>query len=555
MQLNLQIEGPHNGESEQGNSSDDERIVMTLRKMKKEVEVMVIHTVQQVIRPIFEDMIRKVVKEQIQLAQEKFLTDQNQNSLDKAITPRPRNLELKFLDEVSDPVLTGKEIKGQEGTHIQVSLVDNVTGLRVISGPEASAKVEILVLEAGPNDYALNGSLKDFSNSIIRENEKTKPHFPKPVYICLKKGIGILSDVRLGHDARWMKNCKCRLGARVVDIFDGCTVKEAWTKSFMVQDSRGKLYEKHYLPSLSDPVWRLDNIGKYGAPYKRLCQANISTVQEFLFLLSVDRQRLQKIIGAGSKTWKTIVDHALRCTIDDRRIYFYNSSAEYKKGVVSDTVGQLKGVLRNCQFVPIKSACEAEKAEAQKLLASAFENRMDVISFDDETSFLHQFPCISNDNNVNSSGLDGLDGCSCSVIENNDRNDPTLPVTSSQGIGPSIIHSNISCNFGSASSKNVEYSHELPLGAPGEGPSCSMLDFDHLLENFGDNEPLLSLIFSNNNVPEIPRVESHPDQQSTAGSIGFVGAVITLQWLFRVRKKVASLGDCQVRKRQRLGCI
>lgn len=162
------------------------------------------------------------------------------NSLDKAITPRPRNLELKFLDEVSDPVLTGKEIKGQEGTHIQVSLVDNVTGLRVISGPEASAKVEILVLEAGPNDYALNGSLKDFSNSIIRENEKTKPHFPKPVYICLKKGIGILSDVRLGHDARWMKNCKCRLGARVVDIFDGCTVKEAWTKSFMVQDSRGK---------------------------------------------------------------------------------------------------------------------------------------------------------------------------------------------------------------------------------------------------------------------------------------------------------------------------
>ncbi|CAI9753916.1 unnamed protein product [Fraxinus pennsylvanica] len=554
MRLDLQKEGPNNGESEQGNSSDDEQIVMTSRKMmKKEVEVMVIHTVQQVIRPIAEDMIRKVVKEEIQLAQEKFLTGQNQNSLDKTITSRPRNLELKFLDEVSDPVLTGKEIKGKERTHIQVSLVDNVTGLLVVSGPEASARVEILVLEAGPNDNALNGSLKDFNNSIIRENDKTKPHFPKPVYICLEKGIGVLSNVKLAHDSHWMKNCKCRLGARLVDTFDGCTVKEAWTKSFMVQDSRRKLYEKHHPPSLSDPVWRLDNIGKDGAPCKRLDKANISTVREFLFLLSVDPQRLQKILGTGSKTWNTTVDHARQCIIDDRRIYFYNSSTEYKNGVVFDTVGQLKGVLRNYQFVPIESAYEAEKAEAQELLASAFENRMDIISFDDETSFLHQFPCIFNDNVTNSSGLYSLDvlDCNCSIIENIDRHDPTQPDTSSLGTGPSIIHSNISCHIGSLSSDNVEYSCELPLGASGQSPSCSMSDFNPLWDIFGD-----SLISSNNNqLPEIPRVESHSDQQSTAGSIGFVGAVITLQWLFRVRKKAASLGDSQVRKRQRHGCF
>ncbi|CAI9757479.1 unnamed protein product [Fraxinus pennsylvanica] len=509
-------------------------------------------------RPIVEDLIRKVVKEEIQSAQEKFSTRQNRNSVDEATLSRPRSLGLKFLDKVSDSVLTGKEFKGKEGNLIRVSLVDNVTGNPVVSGPEASAKVEILILEAGPNDNAHNESLKDFNNSIIRENEKKKPHFPKPVYVYLDKGIGVLSNVKLGNDSCWTKSCKCRLGARMVDKFDGSMVKEAWTESFMVLDSRCKLYEKHYPPSLSDRVWRLDNIGKDGAPCKRLDEARISTVRDFLFLLSIDPQRLQKILGIGAKKWKTTVDHARQCIIDDIRICLYNSSAEYKTGVVFDTAGQFKGVLRNNQFVPIESVYEAEKAEAQKLLASAFENQGDIRYFGDETSFLHQFPCISNDKNAtNSSGLDGSDGWNSSIVENIDRNDPSQPVTSSQGISSSINHSNSSCGFGSPSSRNVEYSLEPPLGASFRAPSFSMSDLDFLdwdspLESFRGNEALFSPTFSNNdNVPEIPRVESYSDHQSNAGRKRFVGAVITLQCLFRIRKRVASVGDSQVHKRQR----
>ncbi|CAA2983639.1 calmodulin-binding protein 60 A-like isoform X2 [Olea europaea var. sylvestris] len=535
MSINLQIEDANNGESEQDNSSDAEHLLVALRKMmKKEMEVMVIRTVQKVIGPIVEDLIRKVVKEEIQSAQEKFLTHQNRNSVDEATLSRPRSLELKFLDKLSDSILTGKEFKGKEGNLIRVSLVDIVTGDPFLSGPEASAKVEILILKAGPNDNAHNENLKDFNNSIIRENEKTKPHFPKPVYVYLEKGIGVLSNVKLGHDARWMKSCKCRLGARVVDKFDGSTVKEAWTESFMVLDSRCKLYEKHYPPSLSDPVWRLDNIGKDGARCKRLHEAMIFTVQEFLFLLSIDPQRLQEILGAGGKKWKATVDHAHTCPIDDRKIYSYNPSTEHKTGVVFNIVGKLKGVLRNNQFVPIESVYVAEK-----------------------------FPCISNDKNAtNSSGLDGSDGRNSSIVENIDLYDPTQPVTAgreeersttiSQGISPSINHSNISCPFGSLSSINVEDLHEWTLGPLDKAPSFSTSDLDFLLESFLDNEALSSpTLGDNENLPEIRKVESYSDQQSNAGSIRFVGAVITLRWLFRVRKRVASLGDNQVHKRQR----
>ncbi|KAL2515716.1 calmodulin-binding protein 60 A-like [Forsythia ovata] len=526
--------------------------------MKKELEVMLIPTVQQVIGPIVEnlirtvvihtvkqdigpmveDLIRKVVKEEIPSALEKFLACNNRENLcnrnsNETTASRPRGLELKFLDEVSDSVLTGKEIKGKEGTHIKVALVDNVTGLPVDSGPEASAEVEILVLEAGHDNNADNLCLKDFNNSIVRENDKTKPHFPKPVHVNLEQGIGVLSNVRLGHDSRWMKSCKCRLGARVVDKFDGSSVKEAWTESFMVLDSRCKLYEKRHPPSLTDDVWRLDHIGKDGAPCKRLHEANVTKVKEFLFLLSIDPQKLQQILGAGAKKWKGTVDHARECIIDDRNMHVYcSSSSESKNGVVFDVVGQLKGVLRNGRFVPIESAYEAEKAEAKKLLASAFENRKAITLFEDETSLLHQFPCISNDSNAtNSARLDSPDDCNRSIIGNIDRHDPTQPGTSSQGISPSVDRSNIFSYLGL-----------------GESPIHSS-NLDPYLEYYG-------LTLSNDvNLSETDHIESHYDQRSIAGSNRFVAvaavAFMTRRLLFRIRERVASFGDSQVQKRQR----
>lgn len=151
-----------------------------------------------------------------------------------------RTSQLKFLDEVSLPVLTGKEIEGKGGTAMRLAVVDSTTGQIVNSGPEASKKVEILLLRADDDDNEHNWSTEDFNNKIIRESDKEKPHVAKGMYVSLKEGVGVLSDVKLGHGSNWKKRCLCRLGARFVDNPNGSRMKEAWTESFMVEDRRGK---------------------------------------------------------------------------------------------------------------------------------------------------------------------------------------------------------------------------------------------------------------------------------------------------------------------------
>ncbi len=58
----------------------------------------------------------------------------------------------------------------------------------------------------------------------------------------------------------------------------------------------GPVYKKHYPPALNDEVWRLDKIGKDGAFHKRLNQAKIMTVEDFLRLVVMDPQRLRNVM-------------------------------------------------------------------------------------------------------------------------------------------------------------------------------------------------------------------------------------------------------------------
>lgn len=58
---------------------------------------------------------------------------------------------------------------------------------------------------------------------------------------------------------------------------------------------RCAVYKKHYPPALNDEVWRLDRIGKDGAFHKRLNQAGIFTVEDFLRLVVMDPQKLRNV--------------------------------------------------------------------------------------------------------------------------------------------------------------------------------------------------------------------------------------------------------------------
>ena len=55
------------------------------------------------------------------------------------------------------------------------------------------------------------------------------------------------------------------------------------------------VYKKHYPPALTDDVWRLEKIGKDGSFHKKLNNAGIFIVEDFLRLVVKDPQKLRNV--------------------------------------------------------------------------------------------------------------------------------------------------------------------------------------------------------------------------------------------------------------------
>ncbi|KAK4568527.1 hypothetical protein RGQ29_004081 [Quercus rubra] len=158
------------------------------------------------------------------------------------------------------------------------------------------------------------------------------------------------------------------------------------------------MYQNHHPPSLFDEVWRLENIGKDGALHKRLSCESINTVKDFLTLLFIDPARLQNILGTGmsAKMWEVTVEHAQTCVLEKRMFLYSPPSSQQKYGVVFNVVGQVMGLLLECQYVPIDELSETEKADAHNLVISAFKHWEEIVSFDDEASLVGSFPLLTN---------------------------------------------------------------------------------------------------------------------------------------------------------------
>lgn len=146
-----------------------------------------------------------------------------------------------FLNTISPPVFTGARIEGENCSSLKVALVDACTGKTVTSGPESSAKVEIVVLEGdfdgGEGD---KWTLEEFTNNIVKEREGKKALLSGDALLNLKEGIGLVGDISFTDNSSWTRSRRFKLGVRLVDNFDGIKVKEARSKSFIVRDHRGE---------------------------------------------------------------------------------------------------------------------------------------------------------------------------------------------------------------------------------------------------------------------------------------------------------------------------
>lgn len=71
-----------------------------------------------------------------------------------------------------------------------------------------------------------------------------------------------------------------------------------------------------------------------------------------------------QILGTGmsAKMWEVTVEHAQTCILDKRMYLYCPPSSQQRTGVVFNIVGQVMGLLLECEYIPISKLSEAQKA-------------------------------------------------------------------------------------------------------------------------------------------------------------------------------------------------
>lgn len=159
----------------------------------------------------------------------RYFKDGNESSSDH------RNMKLKFTNKIPDIILTSQDIKVEGDACLEVSLVEDPSERTVDAGPEASARVQIVLLKGVNNEE--EEEEEEFDQNIVPEIPGKKPLLDGDVAIRLERGVGVVQNIKLRNHAIKIKPPVFKLGARVVD---GFRVKEARTGAFTVKDFRNK---------------------------------------------------------------------------------------------------------------------------------------------------------------------------------------------------------------------------------------------------------------------------------------------------------------------------
>lgn len=153
--------------------------------------------------------------------------------------PDGRNLRLQFRSRLSLPLFTGGRVEGEQGAAIHVVLIDANTGRAVVYGPEASAKLEVVVLEGDFNNEDDEGwTQEEFESHVVKERQGKRPLLTGDLGVTLKEGVGTLGELSFTDNSSWIRSRKFRLGLRVAS--DGVRIREAKTEAFTVKDHRGE---------------------------------------------------------------------------------------------------------------------------------------------------------------------------------------------------------------------------------------------------------------------------------------------------------------------------
>ncbi|KAK9947377.1 hypothetical protein M0R45_003006 [Rubus argutus] len=333
-----------------------------------------------------EPMLRRIVSEEVERALTKLdhVELPGRSLPPRILGPEEKTLQLQFKTRMPPHLFTGAKVEGEQGAAIHVVLFDLSKGNVVQTGPEASAKLNIVVLEGDFNEEVEDGWTKEhFENHEVKEREGKRPLLTGDLQVILKEGVGTLGELTFTDNSSWIRSRKFRLGVKVAPgNCEGIRICEAKTDAFLVKDHRGELYKKHYPPALHDEVWRLDRIAKDGALHKKLIKAEIVTVEDFLRLLVKDPQSLRSILGSGmsNRMWENTVEHAKTCVLGGK-LYVYYIDETHSKGAVFNHIYELRGLIADGQFFPLESLTHSQKVSVDSLMKRAYENWHQVIEY------------------------------------------------------------------------------------------------------------------------------------------------------------------------------
>ncbi|XP_010467708.1 PREDICTED: calmodulin-binding protein 60 C-like [Camelina sativa] len=335
-----------------------------------------------------EPILRRVVSEEVERALAKLgparLSERSSPKRIEGIDGR--NLQLQFRSRLSVPLFTGGKIEGEQGAAIHVVLLDMNTGHVLTVGPEASAKLDVVVLDGDFNTEDDEGwTEEEFEGHLVKERQGKRPLLTGDVQVTLKEGVGTLGELIFTDNSSWIRCRKFRLGLKVSSGYcEGMRVREAKTEAFTVKDHRGELYKKHYPPALDDEVWRLEKIGKDGAFHKKLNKAGIYNVKEFLRLMVKDSQKLRTILGSGmsNRMWETLAEHSKTCVLSEMLYVYY---PEDSVGVVFNNIYEFSGLISGKQYYSADSLSDNQKDYVDGLVRKAYENWDQVIEYDSKS--------------------------------------------------------------------------------------------------------------------------------------------------------------------------
>ncbi|TVU49845.1 hypothetical protein EJB05_01183 [Eragrostis curvula] len=225
---------------------------------------------------------------------------------------------LSFQNVLRSPIYTDKNIITEDNAGIKVAIFEGDT--MITSGPLSRAKVEILVLRGDfTNKCGQNWTTEDFDKHVVQGRDGKDLVLGSARLI---NGEVELSQIRFKEGSCRTSSRKFTVAARV--CWDGKTairVHEAIMEPVTVLDRRNESNKKSHPPRLHDDVYRLEKISKNGDYHKRLQEAQIYTVEDFLKALNKDPDNLCKVLKMNSQhnSWSKLTKHAREYVLEDRQ--------------------------------------------------------------------------------------------------------------------------------------------------------------------------------------------------------------------------------------------